>query len=183
MGGCTPPESRVTARTWRPVPSPRYTCGVPLRPEMKAIRPSARKRGVSSPPGPAISGRGRLEPSAATTQMSAFRLPVTGSVVVRTKTTRRPSGDTWGSPTRIAVIRSAIVMGRLPGAWATAKAEVPARSERPAAGYRSGVIAVVTDEVGPKVIPARRTRWLLVSVVTLTAAVFGPDPQPGALMR
>ncbi len=54
--------------------------------------------------------------------MSALRLPDFRSVVVRTNATRLPSGDTCGSVTRTAPIRSSIVMARTvaapPGDWA-----------------------------------------------------------------
>ena len=44
--------------------------------------------------------------------MSALRSPVFGSVVVRTKMTREPSGDNCGSVTRMAAMRSSIVIAR-----------------------------------------------------------------------
>src|SRR5215467_9858769 len=56
---------------------------------------------------------GVLDPSAGTVQMSAFRLPVFRSVVVRVNKTVRSSGDSAGSLKRTAVIRSLMVIGRL----------------------------------------------------------------------
>jgi len=113
IGGCTPAPSVVMARAFFPSPSATYSCGAPSRVETNAMRSLERKRGESSPFGPSMNGRGGAEPSAGTVQMSAFRLPDARSVVVRTKSTRRPSGESCGSPTRTAVSRSSSAMGRL----------------------------------------------------------------------
>lgn len=109
-GGCTPPEIFVTCFT-----------SAPSRVETKASRqPSGEYCGVFSDLSPAMSSRGALDPSAATAQMSALRRPALASVVVRTNTTVRPSGDNCGSPTRTAVIRSSIASGRFACAPAVA---------------------------------------------------------------
>src|SRR5207248_10962979 len=85
----------------------------PSRVDMNAMwRPSGAQRGVSSLLPPAMSCRGGPEPSAGTTQMSALRVPLVRSVVVRTNATSLPSGDSCGSETRIAPIRSVIAIGR-----------------------------------------------------------------------
>ena len=91
---------------------------------MNAMRPLDMNRGVSSPFGPSMNGFGAAEPSAETIQMSAFRLPEARSVVVRVNNTRRPSGESCGSPTRTAVSRSATAIGRLDCAPATVVSEI-----------------------------------------------------------
>src|SRR6185436_18603391 len=74
--------------------------------------PSGDHRGEFSVFSPPTSSFGAPEPSAGTAQMSALRLPVGTSVIVRTNTTVLPSGESCGSETRTAPSRSAMVIGR-----------------------------------------------------------------------
>src|SRR5204863_8123192 len=85
----------------------------PSRVEMKArCLPSGAQRGVFSVLPPPINSVGAELPSAATTQMSAFRAPLATSVVVRTNATDLPSGDSCGSAMRTAPSKSWIVIAR-----------------------------------------------------------------------
>src|SRR4051812_1970993 len=131
MGGCTPCGSLVTWRMLLPSASAMNRSPPLLRVEMNAIRrPSGDHRGVFSDLSPPIRRRGGAEPSAGTTQMSALRLPLATSVVVRTKATSLPSGESCGSDTRIAPIRSWIVIGRAAAAGAASSRSV-ATHQRP----------------------------------------------------
>ena len=85
----------------------------PSRVDRKAsVRPSGENRGAVSLASPAINAFGGADPSAGTAQMSALRFPDLRSVVVRTNSTRLPSGASCGSVTRTAPIRSSIVIAR-----------------------------------------------------------------------
>src|SRR5262245_16714751 len=80
---------------------------------MNAIRlPSGVKRAVFSARSPAMSTFGDADPSEGTTQISELRFPESRAVVVLVKMTRLPSGEMSGSLTRMAVIKSSMVMGR-----------------------------------------------------------------------
>jgi hypothetical protein len=105
------------AFTFMPSASAVYTCGVPWRAEMNAMRPLGRHRGESSLFGLLINGLGGTDPSAATIQMSELRFPTDKSVVVRTNNTRRWSDESCGSAIRTALSKSSSAMGRL--AWAS----------------------------------------------------------------
>src|SRR5436190_17534053 len=103
--------------------------------------PSGSQRGVFSLLSPPTSSRGAADPSAGTIQMSAFRLPVATSVVVRTNSTWRPSGESCGSLTRTAPSKSWMVMGRAAAAGAA--------HERSAAAHAAArETAVMTRIVG-----------------------------------
>src|SRR5438093_4923485 len=83
---------------------------------MKTIcLPSGVNRGEFSVFSPPVNTFGGADPSAGTDQMSAFLRPVSNAVVVRVNTTCLPSGEIRGSETRIAVIKSSIVIGRFVG--------------------------------------------------------------------
>jgi hypothetical protein len=80
---------------------------------MNAIRfPSGKNLAVFSLRSPPISWRAGVDPSAETTQISEFLRPESATVVVLVNATRFPSGDSCGSPTRIVVIKSLMVIAR-----------------------------------------------------------------------
>src|SRR5438046_9619270 len=80
---------------------------------MKTIcLPSGVNRGEFSVFSPPINSFDGADPSAGTDQMSAFLRPLSNAVVVRVNITCLPSGEIRGSETRIAVIKSSIIIGR-----------------------------------------------------------------------
>src|SRR5262245_23615694 len=91
--------------------------------------PSGENRGLFSFFGPAIVDDGCPEPSAGTDQMSALRVPLDRSVVVRTNTTVRPSGESCGSAMRMPVSRSLVVIGRPPARDCASGAEAVTQIE------------------------------------------------------
>ena len=92
---------------------------------MKRTRlPSGKNRGELSFFSPPMNSVGGADPSAGTTQISALRRPDSSAVVVRTKSTRRPSGESCGSLMRIALIKSSIAIARFVCAPAISGSEI-----------------------------------------------------------
>ena len=82
------------------------------RSEMKARRvPSGDQRGAVSRRGPVVKRRGS-PPAALTTQMFERYSSFSSDSVVSTKAMVRPSGETWGSPTKRMRVRSCGTMAR-----------------------------------------------------------------------